>query len=151
MFQIERLQVLRAPLLNEVIARKRCHLAFIIICLISFVIVLPDLEMFSHFNNVLNMPCFITSNAIWPIKYFYLVTCALFYSLPFTALPILNILLVITIRQMIKAHSALIKGANSNNKRNEIKAAASSVVVSIFMSICLTPNISWIPMAYSAY
>lgn len=146
MFQVERLQVLRAPFLKERIARKRCHFAFIIICLCSFVYALPALQVFS-LNYLPFILCFISYDSNLPIKYLYVATSAIFYFLPLTALPVLDVLLLIKIRQLSKAHLKLIKGANSNTNLNEIKAAASSVVVSTFMMICLTPNISWIPVA----
>lgn len=148
MFQVERLQVLRAPFLHEHIARKRCRLTFIIICLCSFAINLSALEVFSIFSDGHTLFCFITSVSILPMKYLIVVTFAFFYSLPLTALPVLDMFLIIKISQITKAHLELVKGAHSNSKLNEIKAAYSSVAVSIFMSICLTPNISWIPVAY---
>ena len=157
MYQMERVLVLRAPLLQEHIARKRCRVAMIICCISILLHTIPTLNAYSV--NQQNINCYVSDSELMSInnlfKYFYLMSLTIFCLFPVIALPILNIILICTIRQMNKFHIALgssTAGANSNiNKSNEKMAAITSIIISFYTTICLTPNLLWLPLQFGAF
>lgn len=166
MFQIERLMVLHAPLLQDDIARKRCRKATIIISICVSLITLSSLDVYwlnmdvelsiETRDNVI--PCFVNkAKSFIPLYDAYVVTFLFFYLLPVTALPIINLVLLFTIRNIINAQTALrfsktaSTGRGGQNKRNEINSSISSMIISIYTTICLSPNLLWIPITIGIF
>ena len=160
MFQMERILVLRAPLLHEHIARKRCRIATIIVCVYNILCWLPAFHIFSLSPNSQIIKCFFyyeQTESIDLLKYLYLGTFSIFCLMLVTVLPVLNVILVYSIRKINKAHSALHHAtrqndAKSTNKKSiEIRAAISSIIISIYTSLCLSPNLFWTFAAYGTF
>ena len=155
MFQMERILVLRAPLLHEHIARRRCRIATYIVCIGIFLLWLPAIYTFSiHGSGVL--PCFYTNEqagSIDLLKYMLLGMWATFCLLPVTFLPVMDVILVYSIRQISKAHNALNLSKHNETKSDknisiEIKTAISSIIISIYFTLCLSPNLCWISFLF---
>ena len=159
MFQMERILVLRAPLLHEHIARKRCRIATIIVCVGVCLFLLPAFHVFSYPASTI-IPCFFhyeQTESIDLLRYVYLGMISISCLMPVTVLPVLNVILVYSIRQINKAHNALNlatrqNDAKSTNKKSiEIRAAISSIIISIYTSLCLSSNLVWTPSAFGTF
>ena len=155
MFQMERILVLRALLLHEHVARKRCRVATIIVCFVIFLLWLPAFHVFS-FSVSGVLPCFFTpqhTGSIDLLKYMLLGMWAIFCLLPVTSLPVMDVILVYSIRQISKAHNALNLSKHNETKSDknisiEIKTAISSIIISIYFTLCLSPNLCWISFLF---
>lgn len=149
-FQVERLLVLRVKIGNYDLAKKRCRQVLVIIDLLLFIILSPILVIYDNKIHI-GIQCFIEIPGELPLlTYFYLAIMAIFVLLPFTVLPALNIKLVLTIRGWSKENAKLINGSTVQSNitpqgrtRHEGKAAFICTLISIYSSICLSPNILW--------
>ena len=156
---MERILVLRAPLLHEHIVRKRCRIATIIVCVGVCLFLLPAFHVYSY-PIVGTIPCFFLyeqTESIDLLRYVYLGMISISCLMPVTVLPVLNVILVYSIRQINKAHNALNPAtrqndAKSTNKKSiEIRAAISSIIISIYTSLCLSSNLVWTPSAFGTF
>lgn len=174
MFQVERLQVLRSPIGRQEAIKNMCRRCFAVLCAGIWLEVLPVLALYE-----LDVPgsatrCFFAfPGSVPPLTVLYLASVLLYGLLPLTALPALSAALVLTVRRWSRA--TLLLGLQpvlrrprldsdpslaTNQKpesqkrvrlrhRGEVKAALNVTLVSLYTSLCLSPNLLWIGLVFS--
>lgn len=142
---------------SQDLAKKWCKISVFIIGLIVCIVLSPVLVIYEkglHFG----IECFIDiPGAQAVLTYFYLVIVAIYVLLPFTVLPALNGQLFVTIRRWRQENQKLTRDSiksiktSQRPKRHEVKVGVICALISIYTSICLSPNILWFFLLFSVF